>query len=256
MEDSLQFDRAELSSPAACGACQSTLRDSYFQVSGQALCGTCADQARALMEGTGSRAGRLLWAAMFGIGAGILGAAIYYGVFALTGYNIGLVAIVVGFLVGRAVRKGSGGIGGLGYQFLAAGITYLAIASTFLPMALTQLNNEAAKDAKTPANAAATEVSPAEPDAANASNVAAPANTIPGRENEPMNPLITLVALLALALALPILIALGGGVITLLIVGFGVWEAWRVNKRLVLHITGPHPLAAEVPPLPTATAGV
>jgi hypothetical protein len=58
----------------------------------------------------------LLRAALFGIGAGILGAAIYYGVLALTGYNIGLVAIGVGILVGRAVRKGSGGFGGRGYQ--------------------------------------------------------------------------------------------------------------------------------------------
>jgi hypothetical protein len=69
-----------------------------------------------------------------------------------------------------------------------------------------------------------------------------------------VNPFLAIVALLALTLALPILMAFGGGVISLLIVGFGVWEAWRVNKRLALHITGPHPLAAEVPPLPTAPA--
>jgi hypothetical protein len=149
-------------------------------------------------------------------------------------------------LVGRAVRKGSRGIGGLSYQFLAAGITYLAIASTFLPMALTELKKDA------PASAAATEAS----DAANASNVAAPATTIPVRENEPINPITELVALLLLALSLPILLAFGGGVISLLIVCFGVWEAWRVNKRLALHITGPHPLAAEVPTLPAAPAGV
>ena len=36
----------------------------------------------------------------------------------VTGWNIGLVAIVVGFMVGGAVRKGTGNRGGMLYQFL------------------------------------------------------------------------------------------------------------------------------------------
>ena len=42
-------------------------------------------------------------------GAAILGAILYFAVTAITGYEIGLVAIAVGWLVGRAIQKGTGG---------------------------------------------------------------------------------------------------------------------------------------------------
>jgi len=44
---------------------------------------------------------------VFGAVAAALGAGIYFGISALTGYEFGLVAIVVGLMVGWAVRRGA-----------------------------------------------------------------------------------------------------------------------------------------------------
>ena len=62
-------------------------------------------------------------AAIFGLGAALAGAAIYYAVIAITHFEIGLVAILIGYMVGYAVRKGAGGRGGLRFQILAALLT-------------------------------------------------------------------------------------------------------------------------------------
>ncbi len=71
-------------------------------------------------------------AALFGLGAAVLGSVIFYGVTALTGYELGLIGVLVGYLVGKAVRKGSGSTGGLQYQVLAIVLTYISIASTYV----------------------------------------------------------------------------------------------------------------------------
>ena len=253
MNDPLQFDHAELASPSACGACKAPLGPSYFQAAGQMLCGHCTEEVRKAINGTGTRGGRLMRAALFGVGAGILGALIYFAVLELTGLNVGLVAILVGILVGRAVRRGSGGRGGRGYQFLAAGITYLSIAATFLPMALAEIGDET-KSAETATVDAGAGTTPdaAQPDAA--APVAAASAEDPAQAIGLGEMILGIGALLVLTLSLPVLIAFGGGVISLLIVAFGVWEAWRVNKRIVIDITGPHHLVAQPPSLPAANA--
>ena len=256
MNDPLQFDHAELASPSACGACKSALGPSYFQAAGRMLCGNCAEGFRKAMAGTGSRAGRLIKATLLGLLAGVVGAAIYFGVRALTGLEVGLVSIVVGVIVGRAVRRGSGNRGGLGYQFLAAGITYFAIAATFLPMAIKEIA-EASESGKTEAVASTTEGAPADGSSAKMPAkerevTTSEANEPPSEEVGVVSFIIGVIALTGLTLSLPILVAIDGGVISLVIVGFGVWEAWRVNKRITIDITGPHELATQPPSLPTA----
>lgn len=260
MNDPLQFDHAELASPSACGACKTTLGQTYFQAAGQMLCGNCAGEVRKAIDGTGSRGGRLMRAALLGVGAGALGAIIYFVIMELTGLNIGLVAILVGVLVGRAVRRGSGGRGGRGYQFLAAGITYVSIAATFVPMALTEFANDAessetaaAGGEATPGVESATTPAVGEPGSANAPAIA-PSGEDSAEESGLGAMILGIGALVLLTLSLPVMIAFGGGVISLLIVAFGVWEAWRVNKRVVIDITGPHELVAQPPSLPAANA--
>ena len=51
----------------------------------------------------------------------------------MTGYEIGLIAIQVGFLVGGAVRAGSEGRGGRGYQVLAVLLIYISICANYMP---------------------------------------------------------------------------------------------------------------------------
>jgi hypothetical protein len=69
----------------------------------------------------------------------MVGATAYWGVLRLTGYEIGLLAIGVGLLVGFAVRLGSQAWGGLGFQALAMLLTYLAIVATYGPTVANEL---------------------------------------------------------------------------------------------------------------------
>ncbi len=126
----LQFDEAEPTSPtstgATCAACKRPIDDVYYEINGKIVCASCSQQIQASFRG-GSGLGRLIAASVFGLAAAVVGAAVYYGVVRATGWNIGYVAVFVGFLVGGAVRKGSGNRGGMFYQFLALGLSYLAV---------------------------------------------------------------------------------------------------------------------------------
>ena len=133
---SLQFDAAEpttTSAPSACAACHRVLTDSYHTVNANLLCEGC--RRRLESEWTSSPGASNFGRALaFGIGAAAVGAGIYYAVLALTGYEIGLIAILVGFIVGRAVAMGSGGRGGLRYQVMAVALTYCSIVATYVPL--------------------------------------------------------------------------------------------------------------------------
>jgi hypothetical protein len=53
-----------------------------------------------------------------------------------------------------------------------------------------------------------------------------------------------IIHLLVMAYALPFL---GGfqNIVGLLIIAFGVWQAWAMNRPLVIEVTGPHPIGGS-----------
>ena len=116
---------------------QCPLTDAYFEINGKIICGECRQHIEASLRG-GSGLARLLNASVFGFAAAILGAAIYFIIARVTGYYIPLVAILVGFIVGGAVRKGTGNRGGLLYQFLVLFLTYVAIGLMVLTFSIEQ----------------------------------------------------------------------------------------------------------------------
>jgi hypothetical protein len=126
----LQFDHAEMTTPESdgphCASCKRLLNDAYYEINGKIICSSCRQRFEASFRG-GSGFARVLKASVFGIVGAILGAAIYFVISRVTGYNIGLVAILVGFIVGGAVRKGTGNRGGLLYQLMAVCLTYISI---------------------------------------------------------------------------------------------------------------------------------
>jgi hypothetical protein len=136
----LQFDVAEDTSPAATGSSElrctscSTPLTSYFDANGKPVCEGCKDALVAFWNR--SHVGTFLPAVALGLCGAAAGAGLFYGIAALTGYSLGLVAIVVGLLVGLGVRRGSGGRGGWPYQALAIGLTYVAVCSTYVPTIL------------------------------------------------------------------------------------------------------------------------
>ena len=244
-QEAVQFDRAEYAdkaaAPTTCASCSQPLWDTYYDVNGSVCCERCRRDLE--LAGTqGSRPGRFLRAATFGVLAGAVGAGLWYGVRALTGYEVGLIAIVVGLLVGGAVRKGSAGRGGWLYQALAVFLTYASIVSTYVPMIANDLREGAKKpeaQAAPPATAA-----PAATPAATAANVQ------PGRTLM-MMALFGLVVF-AIACVAPFL---GGfeSLIGLFIIGIGLYEAWKINKRVPLVVTGPFRVGSAPAPDPAAT---
>jgi hypothetical protein len=187
----LQFDKAEFRDSAgqSCTRCSSPIRDQYWSINGRVVCNGCRLQL--LAEGDRGVSGeRVLTAVGLGVLGAVAGGAVYYGVIKLTGINLGLVALVVGFLVGGAVRHGAQRQGGPVYQAIAVTLTYLAIACMW--------------------------------------GLFSPGDTLFSLE----------------ILRLPISHALErplSGVIT----AFALYEAWKVNRRPPLLVSGPHQIAPK-----------
>ncbi len=136
--EELQFDQAEYATTPAgpiCGGCNQPIIDDYYEINGKIICPTCRHQIEASFRG-GSRLVRVLKAFSLGTVGAIAGAVLYYTIVRVTNWNIGLVSVLVGFMVGGAVRRGSGNRGGRFYQFLALFLTYSAIAAMLAPFAV------------------------------------------------------------------------------------------------------------------------
>src|SRR6478672_2029093 len=139
----LQFDRVETThasgdlaaSPSVtCVVCHRSVGGSYYTANGKPICASCRDVVTSAAA-TPRSAGPILRAALFGLGAAVAGAAIYYAVIAIANLEIGLVAILIGYMVGWAVRKGAGGRGGRRFQILAVALTYWAVGLAYAPLA-------------------------------------------------------------------------------------------------------------------------
>jgi hypothetical protein len=74
----------------------------------------------------------------FGIGGAVLGMILYAAVGILTGLMIGYVALAVGYVVAKAIKMCSGGMGGRRYQFAAALLTYAAVSIAAVPIGISQ----------------------------------------------------------------------------------------------------------------------
>ncbi|SRR5579883_705217 len=131
-DGSLQFQRAEFDEQSVrkCRMCQGDLGSSHFQIAGHDVCGACAERFQAAnREGTNAELAR---ATLFGIAGAAAGWALYGVVALATRAEFSLIAIACGWLVGRAMRKGANGAGGLRFQVVAVLLTYIAIATHYL----------------------------------------------------------------------------------------------------------------------------
>src|SRR4029079_11991284 len=140
--DALQFDRVVAGSSAAavrptggvvCAACQTAIPTEYFDLRGHVVCAPCRHRLESAAEPPRG-AVPLLIAGACGLGAGIAGAIVYYSVIAIAHLEIGIVAILIGYMVGYAVRRGAGGRGGLRFQILAAVLPYGAVGLAYAPL--------------------------------------------------------------------------------------------------------------------------
>lgn len=251
-DDDLAYDDDEADAPAEdvpqCAACGRPLEEAYYTVNGVVLCEPCRDVVLDGWRG-GSRLARFARAGVFGAGAAVAGFALYFGVLKLTGLEIGLISILVGLMVGRAVRAGANGRGGWAYQGLAMFLTYTAIVASYTAVVAPQMFADIARR-QGQAKGEAPKAAPARP--ARAVKAAAVKPAVPPVRAPKARPpslarlLVALVVLVALLYALPIVAGFHQP-IGLLIISFALWEAWKINRAPRLDVTGPHPLDATLP---------
>ena len=294
----LQFDQVEYASspgtaagPAAnaCAACKRPLSDPYFEVNGKVVCANCKLAIQAQVSG-GSGAGRFFRALVFGLLAAVAGSALYYGVRAISGMEIGLIAILAGWMVGSAVRRGSSMRGGLLYQILAALLTYVSISYSFLPDTIKAIRQKSgdeteqviSKTSRTYKHATIAATASDSPEssksvAAEKSDAEESISTVPataeqhaskrdsrkeskggrlGNVPPVVRDIVLMTLMLIFALSLPIVVGASQPIVALIYV-FGLWQAWRMNRRPHIVITGPYHLGASPddsgvpPPLPS-----
>jgi hypothetical protein len=217
--DDLQFHRAEIvGQPAArlCTACRQPIPGDYYHAAGHVVCLLCAQRIQAGQQNP--PASSLARAALFGAGAALAGCAIYATVWLVTGYQIGLIAILVGVMVGKAIRYACGGLGGRPQQILALVFTYFAITSSMIPVVISRQMNKS----KTAVSATKTPSPPA-------ASVKRP-------------PVLVSAAVLVVISAASPFIALsrGTGIFYLLMIVIGLRQAWKMTGRREILIMGPY----------------
>jgi hypothetical protein len=249
-QDDLQFDRAvhtdAPNGPSAggltCSICGAALRTQYFHVGEQATCATCKEAVERANQSAVTASRRPgVFARSFGLGlaAAIAGAILYYAVIAITGWEIGLVAIVIGFMVGWAVRRGSA-TGGRRYQWLAVVLTYFAVGLAYTPLAFKSFAEGNAGNAAVADSSSSTEASPATDPASADSTASAAAEGVPS--DGPSVP-VALGMTFLFIFALPVMYVVGSmpsGLLSALIILFGMQQAWKMTASGVVPITGPY----------------
>jgi hypothetical protein len=286
-DDQIQFDQAEYSTEApgergaTCTHCRRPIADSYFEIGGKVVCAMCRQRIEEAFRG-GSKLARGMRALLFGILAAITGAIVYYLFVRLTHTNWALISIVVGLMVGGAVRAGSGNRGGRFYQLSAIFLTYSAIVGMNLPGVIeglfqrvkqTQVQEVAPANGRVPfqankngqpGNSATPKNDATQPDAkapptqaknvGNAAATGAP-KTVEKKAGRPTKPeqaeeppsLVAFFGFIAVMLMIgfvyPVYEAFHAP-ISGLIYAFALWESWKINKKVRLTFSGPFRVSA------------
>lgn len=254
---SLTFDTPAGPSTAACTFCAQPIERTYFTINGQAACATCRHGVGlTLAECPGVRG--WLTAIALGSAAGLAGAVVWWAIRHFASLEIGLIAIAIGHTVGLGVRRGSGGRGGRAFQVLAVLLTYFWTTANYAPDIVQGLVN-AAKDrgeqaaAVTPGTAAPTPQPPVRPPEV-ATAAAAPAATTGASEGVVLmftGAVMFVVVVFGLCMASPFLLGVEN-VIGLLIISFGLYQAWQLNAAGQVAVEGPFRLDAGTRPQPSA----
>lgn len=132
-----QFGTAEyVGSPGAdrCQFCQQPIAATYYRLNGAMACRSCAEQAQSELANDKDSHADYLRALLFGAVAAVAGLILYAAFEIMTGIIIGYISLAVGWMVGKAMIKGSNGRGGRRYQITAALLTYAAVSMAAIPI--------------------------------------------------------------------------------------------------------------------------
>ena len=244
----LQFDTAIPSVPAeahnpqqgvSCVGCRRPLRSEYFDVDGQSTCRSCRDQVARLAE-TPREWGVFFRACLFGFVAAVLGAGVYYAVIAITDFEIGIVAIAIGYMVGQGIRMATQGRGGRRFQVIALVLTYWAVGLAYLPFVFSEISKPNTTEQASLSTTTIADDAPAPDESASD----APASS------DGLNLSVAFAILAGFSLLLPVLTvvsSLPGGLISAAIIAFGMHQAWRMTAAPQPQISGPYRIGAGPP---------
>jgi hypothetical protein len=220
--DELQFRRAQpidsAEPPAAktCAACTQLVAGEHYQVQNQVICASCAAKIRAGQQS--QKPVPLFRAVIYGVGAALAGC-ILYAIPLAMGFQIGIVALVVGYMVGKAIRHASYGTGGRAQQVLAVVLTYLAISASIVPALVFMGVKQGAARA---AQKKPPEVQPVKPMPSAGKMAAGVA-------------LLVVISPFLQLKSSPV-----GGLISLFILFIGLQRAWVLTARHEIIVTGPY----------------
>ena len=224
----------------ACTLCHTPFEAEYFDVGGRQICRACSDKV-AYQTSTPREMSTLVRAGVAGMIAAILGALLYFAVIAISGFEVGLVSIAIGYMVGYGIRLGTRGRGGRRFQVLALVLTYWAIGLAYSTLAIKAMFDEPSKDA--PASISGPQTS-----GTDTAQPSAPAPQPPAAKSDeaPMTGgqfALGLLYLLGFTFVMPVLAIAGsmpGGLISGAIIVFGMMQAWKMTAAPVVTVTGPY----------------
>jgi hypothetical protein len=233
----LQFQHAEPIRPEdpnaqRCVVCKTPIGATYFHAQGQVICPMCAERIQSGQQKPPAIAlGR---AVLYGAGAALAGCILYAAVAILLHLEIGIIAIAVGIMVGKAVRAGANGLGGRPLQILAVLLTYFAITTSYIPVFFYQIAKDPQKIEQAKQRAEARKAArggTAAPDA--------------GTQKPPVGLLGAILVLLLLFAFAPFFGLTTGisGLISLFIIFIGLKQAWALTGRTELLVMGPYETA-------------
>jgi hypothetical protein len=225
----LQFDRAEFTdTQLKCAQCSSPIASVYFLLSNQKICSSCSETAKSTQSR--GNASHIMSGIVYGAGAAFACCVVYAIITMTTGMQLALISIAVGYLIGKAMRKGSEGFGGRRLQVAAVVLTYLSITGSYIPLMYGEMAKVEAKRL-TAANNGET------------SQAATALKTITPQGRA----IVTLILATGTSFLFPIfeLAHPASGVIGLLILYFGLSRAWKETARDSRLLMGPYALGAQ-----------
>jgi hypothetical protein len=120
---------------AACALCRNPIAaGAGTMINGNPVCDRCAAQVQAELAAEQQTGARMPLALAGGAAGALVGAVIWAVIVVVTNYEIGYVAVLVGYLAGRGVKLGAGQGRGQPLQIAAAGMAVggLVIAKYFI----------------------------------------------------------------------------------------------------------------------------
>jgi hypothetical protein len=192
-----------------------------------------------------SQSNKRLGMAILTGGATALACGTAYAIFvAATKIQFALATIGIAFVIARVVRKASGGMGGTRFQVVAVALTYLSATMGYIPGIWGGLKEAAAEHDKKEAAKS--------PGASTETAAEAPANDGAKPQGSFGGLLIAVGWLIGIMLAAPFL-EVTEAPLGLLIVAFGLWEAWKLSRGPPVRLEGPFPAGAAPAAGPPAT---